>query len=781
MARPFQNPYEPMNSPGAGNPLSPYPRGETPISFKTNVNRSKTKRWVEAKKISYDGNDWGDDEFDEYDDDDPTPPVTQPQILNQSTGDLPSLASRNPPKPWVLGMDRSRSMDQVTTLSAAGSVDRSATDPDLTAPARPADIYSRLREQTTGPASSSLPSIEPVPMTSPSGQEASRKQPDGQSVPHRTRNDIPVIGLPDIKRRSGFGADLVTTPPADAQKDQPQQQEAQLQHNPSLGFRSVVHQAFDAPETPSTSIDSITRSDSNGTSVISPIIPHFGTNEKTPTIEEEPERSSPPRDFKPGHRRDLSVPSPDNSPLRRPIIANNDAFAPGSLVEMSMGAPSDLPQGHLTSPHQQSSVQPTSTIVEDRPAPLKLGGSMSPVPGENSIPVIVSAMSTENSPQDTENDRLRKEIIRSLSRENTPSEEPDPQEGTRPQTSQQDGPIPSEYEWYWNDAAGASPQEESTPVLGHNPTQNDSEALYSSSPLQVSSPALNADPQQETPKIKRRFSWESASSEGQPAPSTDGPDVQSPPVVPIPVQFLVFDERSALPESDNVAEQIETYEEGERDLGPEKPKLTIIPPSIADDNSIISDRVLPEVVNAQTVGDAYSSAAADQDKAAPKQLPSIESGLLGFRDILEMKASDDRVRAFNKTRDQFVTIDTGLNNWLRVTSHAHPEYADVVQRSLKQTSEEPKPPMSRGKFSKLSSLGNLVSSHQDGSSSGPGHVRRSSAPLGSMMNKQHVEQRGKDFLHTAGVFGGKAGEAAKGLFAKGKSKFKGGGSDKVEP
>ena len=27
----------------------------------------KTKRWVEAKKISYDGDDWGDDEYGEYD------------------------------------------------------------------------------------------------------------------------------------------------------------------------------------------------------------------------------------------------------------------------------------------------------------------------------------------------------------------------------------------------------------------------------------------------------------------------------------------------------------------------------------------------------------------------------------------------------------------------------------------------------------------------------------------------------------------------------------------
>lgn len=44
------------------------------MSFKTNVNRSKTKKWVEAKKNAYDGDDWGDyDEYDEYGASEPDP------------------------------------------------------------------------------------------------------------------------------------------------------------------------------------------------------------------------------------------------------------------------------------------------------------------------------------------------------------------------------------------------------------------------------------------------------------------------------------------------------------------------------------------------------------------------------------------------------------------------------------------------------------------------------------------------------------------------------------
>src|SRR5947209_18778817 len=44
--------------------------GGTPISYKPQVNRAITKRWAEAKQISYEGSDWGDDDDDYYE---PTP------------------------------------------------------------------------------------------------------------------------------------------------------------------------------------------------------------------------------------------------------------------------------------------------------------------------------------------------------------------------------------------------------------------------------------------------------------------------------------------------------------------------------------------------------------------------------------------------------------------------------------------------------------------------------------------------------------------------------------
>ncbi|KAL4897579.1 hypothetical protein BDV59DRAFT_46402 [Aspergillus ambiguus] len=803
MARQFNRPYEPelnLSSPNTNSPLSPQPRGETPISFRPNVNRAKTKRWVEAKKYSYDGNDWGEDEWDEYDDD-PTPPVPQPPpIANQSTGDIPSTSARNAPRPPSTAMDRSRSMDHVATLgvnSGSESRDQSADrsvrgTPSSTMPiVRPADIYRRMQEQQSGPdapSGSERPSEIPTAVgPSATTEGASKSYPSeremsGDHLPHQSlsaaadatptqeklpenltvQHDSSAPGLPDVKRLSGFGADFFTGSSSSDQKDQTSESEQghQLQHNPSFGYRSVVHHAFDVPETPSTSVDSVERSNSGSTSAISPIIGSraFTSEDKTPTIVEEPESTSPPKDFRFGHRRDLSVPSPGNSPSRQPVVTNNDAVPSSALAEVAINTPADSSGDHPHQPDRFSTPaqSPTNLQGGDRPSPLHINTQL---PGETrdnqGVPIIIPSLSTDDSPQDTESDRLRKEIIRSLSRENTPSDEPD-QDHSRPPTGRQDSLVPSEYERYWSEHPEPANQEQPQSIE------------------KQPAPASIEPESENRPKIKRRFSWESSSSDE----ATPVPGVQSPPGAPMPGQFPIG---SPPPGGDE-------KEPGEVERPPalEKPKLTIIPPSAMDSNSISSDR-LPEVVHPEPMKDSSplpEGRSADTDYQttvpAPTAPPSIETSLLSFRNILEMKTSENRVQAFNETRDQFASINTGLNHWIQVTVHAHPEHTDVVEQSWSLAGAAPKPTVSRGKFPKLPSLGNFGASHPDGSPSGSGHVRRPSAPLGSMMNKQQVEQRGKDLLHTAGVLGGRAGEAAKGLFAKGRSKFKG-GNEKVEP
>lgn len=65
-------------------------RASAGSSYKTNVNRTKTRKWVEAKVQSYDGDDWGND-YDDYDDgndqyQDPKPPPSSTSRTTGATG-----------------------------------------------------------------------------------------------------------------------------------------------------------------------------------------------------------------------------------------------------------------------------------------------------------------------------------------------------------------------------------------------------------------------------------------------------------------------------------------------------------------------------------------------------------------------------------------------------------------------------------------------------------------------------------------------------------------------
>ena len=234
--------------------------------------------------------------------------------------------------------------------------------------------------------------------------------------------------LPDVSRVSGFGesffgsagtsgvsfsdselnfAGASSQPPSQGPRETAPEKD--LRNQPSLGFTSAVHQAFDkaeeqVPPTPSSTTGStVGRSASGGTSAVSPIIsrgPSAATERlpgildvTTPTIAEGPEESnsrprssgspstlrqygrgpsppqvmvpepaeSPPQSFIPGHRRDLSTPSPDNSPARTPAVESIRQLRQPQEVEITASTPTDA--GFSTS----SSSQNSEIAQEDHP------------------------------------------------------------------------------------------------------------------------------------------------------------------------------------------------------------------------------------------------------------------------------------------------------------------------------------------------------------------------------------------------------------------------------
>ncbi|KAL8720090.1 MAG: hypothetical protein Q9225_002997 [Loekoesia sp. 1 TL-2023] len=176
--------------------------------------------------------------------------------------------------------------------------------------------------------------------------------------------------------------------------------------------------------------------------------------------------------------------------------------------------------------------------------------------------------------------------------------------------------------------------------------------------------------------------------------------------------------------------------------------------------------------------------------------PAIQPKTQSFREILALKESKDRIEAYNEARAQLANVDTGLAHWLAITLAELPEHKEVFPNGRLPGTTSHKPSTTRTKLGGLlpgSSVGQQPYYQQYLSASSPGgtaveasnvpggHTPQAYSPASSgKLSSQQMQARGKDLLHSAGVFSGKANVAAKGLFSKGRSKFRGGNADKVD-
>ena len=174
-----------------------------------------------------------------------------------------------------------------------------------------------------------------------------------------------------------------------------------------------------------------------------------------------------------------------------------------------------------------------------------------------------------------------------------------------------------------------------------------------------------------------------------------------------------------------------------------------------------------------------------RDDEVPLPAPDFQPKITAFREILALKSPSERIRAYDDTREQFANQNTGLAHWLAITANDLPEHADLWENSPRRPAfQVHKPSPSRSKFSGLLQSGGhssqpypnnaqsaLESAGPLGNTSSYGHSP--SGGSSSKLSSQQVQAKGKDLLHTAGIFGGKANVAAKGLFSKGKSKLRG--------
>ena len=481
-----------------------------------------------------------------------------------------------------------------------------------------------------------------------------------------------------------------------------------------------------------------------------------------------------------------------------------------------------------------SSIPPTppakDTPRNEEPPQLPSKDSDAGTPVQNQRPDFFPQLSTQPSADDQESDRLRKEIVASL----TPVASADPLRSSlqpaSPGANRASSILPAEYDSYWADGEnGISPQ----------PSQGVGQSTSTTS-LAAVAPVVTGTEEPTKPSMLNRFSWENN------APQLAIPDnVAEVSAVPEPTKTSheksisrltesAVEDRKQLPEDlydpyfrpghtitvtkpepltelepsalsptvpvDSTSLASTTHERTGSPPGLHvvnsavDPEAVDLPPRLSADveaqNHKAEDdlKVLQREVDGERPNPAISATVSVPEPQTPThttaQAPQAQSPTsgkpLGTREIATIGSAAERIATYNQTREHWATQDHGLGSWLASTLEANPEL--VSQTTLVQRA--PTGTVRHKHTASLSLLGKLggASTHNLGNEQNPGTtayapVGAGSPTSGGRVAGRQLEAKGKDLLHTANVLSGKGLTSAKGLFAKGKSRF---GREKVE-
>jgi hypothetical protein len=463
------------------------------------------------------------------------------------------------------------------------------------------------------------------------------------------------------------------------------------------------------------------------------------------------------------------------------------------------------------------------------PSPLRTSkSSETPTPMR---PQMLPALSTDNSPQDTENDRLRKEIVRSLTPKSAkadPQPRADDESAPLPthtlpthtlpssftppeRASTKVNTLPSEDDSYCDEAAGKEAANDDdgsklAQTVNELSTSDQAEQAEDKSAGIVVSPAGR-------PLLQRRFSWEAStenvgiivnpaeatatkSSQSQASEKGESPHTIRAPIesvtpdAPLPPQYSEDNIDPRPQDKPTIIAVAKSNENLRRDPSPvaksvDRPRTSIDAGS--EPGPLTPNRPLPHHA-AQSLTSAFPFEHSQGSPAQPS-LPTTTGGDISFREILGMKTVQERIRAYNGASQLLAKQSSGLADWVQLTGWQHPEHHDLLNRNgrllgqqANTTTHSHKTSASRSKFPRVgASFGGGGGGQQAPADSNDASRTSLGSPLGGKMTSQQVQEEGKKLLQSAGKFGGKAGGAAKGLFAKGKNKFRtSSGGDKVD-
>ncbi|KAI9800760.1 MAG: hypothetical protein M1833_003177 [Piccolia ochrophora] len=449
--------------------------------------------------------------------------------------------------------------------------------------------------------------------------------------------------------------------------------------------------------------------------------------------------------------------------------------------------------------------EPPAPLVQRAPA----AGQDHASPSPELYPNTASGLSTEASPQDEESDRLRKEIVKSLSPSPDGAKRQDhPGFGAPEPTSRAapNSPLPpNEQQTYWTTERSHEPVYRPHPAndgsslpedsYTHSRVEGDQYGSHTQpTPGQGTRTIFDAGPGLDSPYAAEQHSHQAfdtgppdtdfasqAVTEGLTVRNADPDDGDRSPnstVGPSPAPatasahelYELYEGPSIMADGSENQEYTGTIPEHftEKEFVDPLPSQGHGPVELGGDfGSSPTEHAgyIPvEHRGATPPSMPHMSAPAT---SAPAHIPPQQPKLLAFREILAIKSPADRIRSYNSTRQQFAETDTGLAQWVSSMAQQHPEHMASATTTPARRATGGPGHSSSPSTSHISSAGahSPTSPRMKMGAGAPQGVSHSASPTASGSTKP----KGK------GVFG------SKGLFAKGKSKLRGSvGGDKAD-
>ncbi|UNI22281.1 hypothetical protein JDV02_008183 [Purpureocillium takamizusanense] len=565
-------------------------RGQSPTSpqtpggasaYQVNVNRTKTRKWVEAKIQSYDGDDWGADEYDDEDDEPEPTPQVPPAKHNAPLPSAHPEQHAAPAPPTVSSVTGSLPARQTLHTPAAGPSPQQPRPAGVTSPVAsdPSSMGSPVDRDRVVSPQSTIAGISVASNTQPLGAAAEEtpvgKRSDTTHPPSEADKQPP--NKPAIEER------LTEVEASDRHETSAKVGESEAKNNRGAGFDESDRRRFSVSPT----LPAVAQKDSDVSSLASPTCfaqydaelakPQTAAAAVSPPVTDEApvvltESVPAPANEQLGDVAKTST--GDKSPIAdmdRPSCTDSATHDPSftgvneSAARPTAPTATDSTEDPGVSPVSEPGVGPHSTIGSSvsEPPELRPDGGLSAIPPlrtpsprgpaekqvelarplsseavksltvettqphvefDNTPLLRQSTLSTVNESPMKDNDALSEEILRSLSP--TRSGPSDAVLGDADASKLQPGErnvaressyTLKDYDSYWADTSKPEPIPECEPPTEAGQPAVDTKILPAGPPEEAKAEIKATSPREAG--LRRKFSWEADETEQNRSPA----------------------------------------------------------------------------------------------------------------------------------------------------------------------------------------------------------------------------------------------------------------------